>query len=331
MTDRFDEFETNLEEQATFEDALEELKTDDESLPGPALVVGLSGLSESQLSELAPVWDGLSDSYRRILMQMLVDASLSNFELDYRAIALATLYASQADVRQAAIELLWEDESLDLLRDLLKIAQEDEAFPVRAEATKALGRFILLGEMGNLADDAVEATQDTLLNIISNTEEDSEVRRFAIESIANCTRDAIPDIVATAYRSSDPNMRLSAIIAMGRSCDESWENQVLAELENSDDDIRIAAIRSAGEIQLETATGQIIRNVEDGDREEQEIAIWSLGEIGGNEAIRTLESLLAGAEDAEDGELIELIDDAIGNASLVKGDLMMLDLNNLED
>lgn len=331
MTERFDEFETDLEEQPTFEDALEELKTDDESLPSPALIVGLSALSDSHLAELAPVWDGLGDKYRHVLMQMLVDANLSNFELDYNAIGYATLYASQADVRQAAIELLWEDESVHLLRELLTIALEDEAFTVRAEATKALGRFVLKGELGKLADDAIEATQNTLFNIIGNADEESEVRRFAIESISNCTRDGIPEIIETAYASPDPNMRLSAIIAMGRSCDEKWENKVLAELESHDDDMRIAAIRSAGEIQLETATGQIIKNIENGDREEQEIAIWSLGELGGKEAIRTLESLLAGAEDAGDVELTELIDDAIGNASLVNGELMMLDIGDLDN
>ena len=107
MTDRFEEFETDLNEQPTFEEALEELKTDDESLPSPALIVGLSGLSSEQLQTLAPVWDGLNSPYRRILMQMLVDATASNFALDFRPIGFATLYSDQADVRQAAIELLW--------------------------------------------------------------------------------------------------------------------------------------------------------------------------------------------------------------------------------
>ncbi len=92
MADRFKDFDNNeVESQPTFEEALEELRTDDESMPSPALIVGLSGLSSSQIQELAPVWDGLSHSYRRILMQMLVDAAISNFELDFRPIGFATL------------------------------------------------------------------------------------------------------------------------------------------------------------------------------------------------------------------------------------------------
>ena len=331
MSDRFEEFETDLEKQPTFEEALEELKTDDESLPSPALVVGLSGLSDAQLSQLGPVWEKLSESYRRILMQMLVDASVSNFALDFRPIAFATLDAYQADVRQAAIELLWEDESRSLLTKLLQMAQEDESLDVRAEAAKALGRFVLMGEMGDLADDAFEPTQEVLFNIIANTAEDVLVRRFAIESLSNCTRDEIPHIITEAYRNDDPNMRLSAIIAMGRSCDERWESEILEELTNRDDDMRVAAIRSAGELQLGTAVGQIVKNIEDGDREEQEVAIWSLGEIGGKEAIRTLESLLAGAEDAGDENLMELLDDAIGSASLINGDLGLIDFTSLDD
>jgi len=330
MTDRFDEFENDLDSQPTFEDALEELKTDDESLPSPAMIVGLSGLSVEQLKQLGPVWDGLSTSYRRILMQMLVDASASNFALDFRPIGFATLTSAQADVRQAAIELLAEDESNAFLRDLLHIAQNDDASNVRAEAVKALGRFALLGEMGDLRDDLAETVQTTLLKIIGNASEDSEVRRFAIESIGNCTREGVPDVIAEAYRNADPNMRLSAVIAMGRSCDDRWENQILEELTNNDNEFRIAAIRAAGEIQLDSAVRPIIKNIEDGERDEQEVAIWSLGEIGGKEAVRTLESLMAGAEDADDANLIELIDDALGNASLVNGDFMMIDFTDTE-
>lgn len=330
MTDRFEDYETDLDSQSTFEDALEELKTDNENLPSPAMIVGLSGLSPEQLNQLAPIWDGLSTSYRRILMQMLVDASASNFVLDFRPIGFATLNSAQADVRQAAIELLAEDESMEFLHDLLYLAQKDDAVNVRAEAVKSLGRFVLMGEMGDLRDNIVESVQNTLLKTIGNAQEDIEVRRFAIESIANCTRDGVSDIITEAYRNPDPNMRLSAVIAMGHSCDEQWENQILEELSNKDDECRIAAIRAAGEIQLDSALQPIIKNIEDGERDEQEVAIWSLGEIGGKEAVRTLESLMAGAEDAEDADLIEKIDDAIGNASLMDGNFMMVDFTNTD-
>lgn len=331
MTDRFKDYENEVESQPSFEEALEELRTDDESMPSPALIVGLSGLSSAQIQELAPVWEGLSHSYRRILMQMLVDAAVSNFELDFRPIGFATLQSAEADVRQAAIELLWEDESIDLLEQLVYLAQQDDVADVRAEAVKALGRFILLGEMGDLAETIAREIQDIVLRIIGNSNEDVLVRRFAVESIANCTRDGVPQVIAEAYRNTDSDMRLSAIIAMGRSYDNRWESEILEELSNPDEDTRIAAIRSAGELQLSEGVGQIIKNIRDGEREEQEVAIWSLGEIGGKEAVRVLESLQEGAEDAEDIDLLDLIDEAIGNASLASGDFGLLNFTDLDD
>lgn len=331
MTDRFNDFDTEIESKPSFEEALEELRTDDESLPSPALIVGLSGLTPAQVEELAPVWEGLSPTYKRILMQMLVDAAVSNFELDFRPIGHAALYSPRADVRQAAIELLWEDESKNLLEQLAHIAQNDDVVEVRAEATKGLGRFVLLGEMGDFPEETVAILQDILLEMIADKDEDVLVRRFAIESIANCTRKEIPKLIAEAYRSLDSDMRLSAVIAMGRSCDNRWENEILDELSNSDEDTRIAAIRSAGELQLSEGVGQIIKNIRDGEREEQEIAIWSLGEIGGKEAVRVLESLQEGAEDAGDIDLLDLIDEAIGNASLANGDFGLIDFPDLDD
>lgn len=330
MTDRFNDYDNDLENQPTFEEALEELKTDDESLPSPALIVGLSELSSEQLAQLGPVWEGLSSPYRRILMQMLVDAAASNFMLNFHPIGYATLSSEQSDVRQAAIELLAEDESTELFRALIHIAQNDPEENVRAEATRSLGRFILRGEMGDFNDNIVEVAQNTLLQIIGNSNEDIQVRRFAVESLSNCTRDEIPAIIATAYRNPDSTMRQSAVVAMGRSCDDRWENDVLEELSNSDDDMRLAAIQSAGELQLSTAVGQIIKNITDGEREEQEIAIVALGEIGGKEAMRILQSLQEGAEDAGDNDLLDLIDEAIGAASLVNGDLMMVDFSDLD-
>ena len=101
MTDQINDFEHETQSQPTFEDALEELKTDDESLPSPALIVGLSGLSSEQLEQLAPVWEGLSTSYRRILMQMLVDAAIYNVRYDFTPIGYATLHSPEAAERSA--------------------------------------------------------------------------------------------------------------------------------------------------------------------------------------------------------------------------------------
>lgn len=332
MDQTFNDFNNDLDvqDQPTFEESLAELQEDSDNLPSPALIVGLSGLTDDQLQQLGPVWEGLGDDYRRILMQMLVDAAQANFELDFRPIGRATLTSDSPAVRQAAIEMLWEDESKDTLNDLLHIAQNDPSEAVRAEAVRALGRFVYLGEMGDLREETSDTIQTILLHMV-NEDASATIRRIALESLSNCTRKDLPPLIKAAYQSKDADMRLSAVIAMGRSCDARWETEVIEQLNNSDLDMRLAAIRSAGELQLVEAVSGLVENLKEGEREEQERAIWSLGEIGGKEAMRILEMLMDGAEEAEDADLIERIDDAIGNASLANGDFMMVDIGDFTD
>ena len=73
MTDDFEQEAT--EQLPTLDDALAEMTSDSDNLPGPKVLYGLSGLSAADVAKLRPIWTGLDATYRRILMQMLVDAS----------------------------------------------------------------------------------------------------------------------------------------------------------------------------------------------------------------------------------------------------------------
>jgi HEAT repeat protein len=316
-----------LDSKPSFEEALEELKSDTDSLPSPALVLGLSGLSSEQMAELRPVWKKLSANYRRILMQMLVDSSEASFELDFQAIGWDNLSAEQAEVRQAAIEVLWEVESLTLMRELLRIVQQDKANNVRAEAVKALGRFVLLGEMEDIPAKDAKSLQEFLLALSQDKNEDLDVRRFAVESLGHCTSKANIQAIKQAYASEEPLFRLSAIVAMGRSVDERWTDSIMAELDSDDEDMRREAVRAAGELQMQEAVPAIIQFINDFE-DEREVAVWSLGEIGGKEAMRVLENMLEAAEEADDEKMIDLIDEAMSNASLADGSFMLLDISD---
>lgn len=322
--------QTNYEEtehQPAFDDALEELRTG-RDLPGPEVLYGLSALNKEQLAQFQEIWGTLDSTYRNVLMQMLVDASEANYRLNYDAIGLANLNAPEPQVRQAAIEMLWEDESEELLRHLFWTARNDPAMEVRAEAVKSLGRFVYASEMGHAVERYEAEVQQLLFDIFQLEAEALDVRRYALESLANCTHRELPTLIQEAYRSDDDSFRVSAVVAMGRSCDaQRWEDHVLRELESRDMDMRREAVRAAGELQLTDAVPAIIRFLQEGERTEQEVAIWSLGEIGGKEATRILQSLADGAEDNEDEELAALIDDALGNASLADGDWMLLDID----
>ncbi len=316
-----------IEQRAAFEVALEELRAG-RDLPGPDVLYGLSALNQEQLTQFEEVWDTLDSTYRRVLMQMLVDASEANYRLNYDAIGLANLHAPEPQVRQAAIEMLWEDESEQLLQHLFWAAKNDPAVEVRAEAVKSLGRFIYAGEMGHTIEKYEPDVQQLLFEVFQTQEEALDVRRFALESLANCTHPELPGLIQQAYGSDDDSFRMSAVVAMGRSCDmHRWEDNVLRELESHDVDMRREAVRAAGELQLSDAVPAIIRFLQEGDRGDQEVAIWSLGEIGGKEVTRVLQSLADDAEESGDEEFAALIDDALGSASLADGDWMLLDID----
>ena len=300
MTDEFEQETT--EQLPTLDDALAEMTSDSDNLPGPKVLYGLSGLSAADVAKLRPIWAGLDATYRRILMQMLVDASESNFELDYEAIGHENLNSDQPEVRQAAIELLWEVSTLPLMNQLIRMAEHDEHVLVRAEAAKALGRFVLLGEVGDLPESETKRAQTLLLNILGRDSEVVDVRRYALESIANCTRKEVPALIDHAYKSDDEELRTSAMVAMGRSCDSRWEGNIMRELEDGTGDIQLESVRAAGELQLDEAVPHIIKLLSDVDDNLDllETIIWSLGEIGGKQATRTLDLLLERAEEEED-------------------------------
>jgi HEAT repeat protein len=290
-------------------------------IPSSTIFYGLSRLTNNEIKQVAPVWETLDPDYRRGLLRALTEMSETNFEFDYRSIGFLGLTDNYAPVREAAIDVLWEDETPELMRVLMQIAKNDEAAAVRAMAAMALGRFILMGELGDLPEREAAKAQEIVVGLLNNPDEDLDVRRRALEAISNSSHDIIPDAIKTAYESDERKMRLSAIYAMGRSYDSRWEKVVLRELDNHDPEIRFEAVRASGELELQESVPKLVRLIDDADRETLEMVVWALGEIGGREAIRILNQMMVAAEDDNDDELVEALDEAIGNASIVGGDL----------
>jgi len=322
MTDYYDE-DVQQRPQPTLDEMLDALKAGQEGAISATVFYGLSGLSTADVAQVKPVWDTLDADYRAKVIRRLTDVSEANFELDYRSIGLLGLSDPDADVRHAAIDLLWEDQSVELMSRLIDLTVRDESTDVRAAAASALGRFILLGELGDLPERETVHAQEAVIGLLNNPAEQVEVRRRALEAIANCSHEIVEAAINDAYRGDDQAMRVSALFAMGRSCDEErWSKIVLKELQSTDTEMRFEAARAAGELELADAIPLLARLTEDNDREIKEVAIWSLGEIGGKKAMRVLGRLADEAEEADDEALMAVIDDALGNASLVDGELL---------
>jgi HEAT repeat protein len=325
--DNLDDDEIVEHEQPDLDTTLAVLQANQEDTFNSTIFYGLSNLSVDDIERLKPVWEGLSPEYRQKLAQQLVETAETNFDLNYRALGFYGLTDDEPGVREASIELLWEDESLELMGRLIELAQWDEAISVRAAAASELGRFILLGELGDLPESEMIRIQDTVIALLNDEDEDVEVRRRALEAIANCGHEIVDEAIDEAYHSSDERMRASALFAMGRTCDARWEPIVLREIDSSNPALRYEAARASGELEIAEAVPQLARLSRENDREIQNVAIWSLGEIGGSQVMRLLTALAEEAEKAEDDDLLELIEDAIGSASLV-GDALDFDLDD---
>lgn len=308
-----------------FASALEALRTGQDNTNNATIYYGLSELTPDQVDRLRPVWDALPESYRRQLMRMLVEVSETNFELDYGAFARFALTDPDEAVRESAIDVLFEDQSMELMHRLIRLAQSDESMQVRASATSALGRFILGGELGELPEAETVKAQEAVIEILTDESEEIDVRRRALESIANCGHEIVEGAIDSAYNSDDQRLQISALFAMGRTCDNRWADIVISELDSADPEMRYEAARAAGELELQEAVPHLSRLAFDDDVEIQDVAIWSLGEIGGKEALRVLNLLAKDAARSKDNkDLLAAIEDALANAQLGGGDPLYL-------
>ena len=317
--DIYDEDEDSLaNDTPSFDVVLKTLSSSNVNIMDRAIIYGLSGLSNDDINKLEPVWQDVHAATRRKIVRTLIDYSEVDIRLDYRSTGMMCLHDADPGVREAAIELLWEDQSLELMNELIRIVKQDDNREVRAATLTALGRFILAGELEHLPQDETVAALNAALAIWENTKEDVSVRRRALEAISNSSHKIVPSAIEEGYNSPYQQMQVSAVFAMGRSYDaDRWGEIVIDLLDSEDPEMLYEAARAAGELSLDDAVPKLAQITMDGDREVMIVAVEALGEIGGKTATRVLDALMEKAEEEEDDELLEVIEDAVANASLV--------------
>jgi HEAT repeat protein len=113
-------------------------------------------------------------------------------------------------------------------------------------------------------------------------------------------------LIETAYARKDDNWLISSLFAMGRSSDERWKKQVIAQLRNPKEDVRSEAIHATGELEMGSARLPLLDMLEDEeDSELRREIIWALSEIGGEGVRSKIEELLDGETDDEDAGFLE--------------------------
>ncbi len=303
-------------EQEDLGQLLEELGERPGALPSSKLYL-LSDLAGQRLADFCGAFETYPLPQQRRLVRALVQLAEESFQVNFDAIFRQCLGNRDGEIRAAAIDGLWENQDVALTGPLVSMLRSDPSASVRASAATALGRFVLAGELEQL-DPPIQARLTTeLLTAIHLKGEGIEVRRRALESVAySCTPEVL-EALETAYYHEDEQMRLSAMLGMGRSCDRRWTKIVLEELESSSAAMRYEAALASGNLTLREAVPALTRLLDDPDSQVRDAAIWSLGQVGGDQAKQVL---LAALDDADE-DTAAALEEALAEHALSDGDL----------
>ena len=299
----------------------------DDDRPFPAqLLHRFSDLPPVELDAVKKTWSKVSSRRKHTLLEDLEDLAETDTLTSFDDMARSLLSDPDPEVRIRAIRLLWESDDVKLIPVYLKMLNEDEDTGTRAAAANALGQFIYLGELDKYPSKPKKQVEDQLL-AATTTAKETLIRRRALESLGYSGRKEVIPLIEAAYHQKDPDWLVSALFAMGRSCDERWKKQVLAQLHASNDDVRSEAIHASGELELSSARPALLDLLADEqDLEIRREIIWALSKIGGEGVRVRLEELLEMEEDDEEADFIEEALDAL-NFTEEMGPFNLLDVD----
>lgn len=275
----------------------------------------VSDLDRHELKRFAIVWKVLSESRRRDLIRLLGREADEHIELFFEAINCLALKDSDAEVRRMAIDNLWECEDSRLVLSLLSALENDDDERVRATAAKALGRFVLMGQMEKISQASLTQIEQSLFN--SHADDPSRfVHLAALESIGFSSHEKVSSIISQAYEKDDPASKQSALKAMGRSANDAWAGQVIGSLHDKTPEVRGESAIAAGELELKESVDPLIELLDDPHPLVIEAAIWGLGHVGGKKAEETL---IAFSETNEDPQLEDPLSEALEYIAFING------------
>lgn len=300
--------------------ALNEIATSDDQ-PSADSLSALSALDEGSVNSFIKIFSRLDEGQRRRAMRHLVKQAERDFMLDYDAIFFRCVDADDPEVRRYAIDGLWEYERKDLIVPLLERLRSDSFAYVRASAAMALGRYVFMAECDELSARQAGEIRDALVSVVEDDYEEVRVVRRAVESLAYINDDKeIRSIIERAYAHDDPEMRASALFAMGRHAERRWADIVITELHSEEPGLRYEAARASGELGLREAISRLIELAEGSDGEVQAVSIRALGQIGGQRARRALEEY----ERSDSAAVREAAADALEELDFAEGDFDLL-------
>jgi HEAT repeat protein len=309
----------------SFQSVLDALLDDKQQFPRSYLRE-FSDIGSLELKSLLDIWPRVTQTRKQFLLEELRLLAEDDTLVSFDDLARSLLSDSDPAIRTRAISLLAESDDLKLVPTYLDMLSNDSDVNVRREAASVLNLFVDLGELEEIPENVHHQVEDALL-ASANSEDDVRVRRAALESLGYSSRPEVITLIESAFQREDPNWQTSALLAMGRSADDRWHDDVLNSLVSDDDRIRRAAVQSAGELSIRSARPILLRILAEGEEDEiTSAAIWSLSQIGGEDVRTYLENLL---DQSEDEAEIEFLEDALDNLAFTE-DLDRFDLMSFD-
>jgi len=232
----------------------------------------------------------------------MVRSAIEDLDWQLGRILRIALEDSDAQVRQIAVEGLWEDSGNDLIGPLIQVMRHDESIAVRAAAASTLGTYVLAGELDELDAALAMRVEEALLAILQGNSEPVAVKSHALESLAYSGETGIRQLIEDAYYSPEEELRVSSLVAMGRSADVHWRGYARAELLNPSPAMRAEAARACGELEAKAALKDLLELLVDEEQSVRLAAIFALGCIGGRQARDALRAISAMVDEEEEGE-----------------------------
>ncbi len=299
-----------IQSRFTAEELLEHLITKPEPVLGRDLYA-FSDLSRQDSELVRQGWSAIPVERRRTVITNLVDLAESDLDWHLGRILRIALLDSDPTVRRLAVEGLSEDTESDLLGPLIDILRNDDHAEVRAAAAAALGNFVLAGELDEMDSALAMRAEQVLLETLRESDEPLIVQSRALESIAYSGETGVRQLIEDAYYSPEETLRISALVAMGRSADVYWRTYVRAELQSPSPAMRAEAARACGELEARSALNDLLQLLVDDSQDVRLAAIFALGRVGGKDARDALRAVSSEGEpieaEAADEALEELL------------------------
>ena len=253
----------------------------------------LSDIEPDNLHKLTAIWPGISGERRVAIASALDELGEDSVEFDFQPVFRFLLDDSEAVVRVAAIDGLWEDERSSIMERMI-VLLHDPVGEVRVAAALGLGRFAYRAELGEKAAADGARVLTALLGVVADPEQPLDVRRRAVEGLGYfANSNEAQAEVGRAYAHPEQLVRESAVAAMGRSMRSTWHPYIERELKSPSPAMRYEAARAVGELgdDGQPMLPSLVPLVEDEDSEIAMAAMWALGQVGGPHAKRVLQRL----------------------------------------